>query len=97
MSDLISLVNSLRRPRLLLNAAKIGLRDYNQEKALKRISSTQSGSSPKATVCALINAEDTMEQARQSGDASYVPSKHVEVFIALLGEMRRLCQPPTAA
>ena len=97
MTDLIHAVNGLRRPRLLLNAAKIGLRDYNRARTLKRVAPTQNLTNPAGAVRALITAEETMEQARQARDASYTPSRHVEVLIALLAEVRALATPKLAS
>ena len=37
MTDLISLVHALRRPSLLIRAARFGLADYNRNRALKRL------------------------------------------------------------
>ena len=93
MSDLLNFVNSLRRPRLLLNAAKFGMSHYNRAKSLRRLAPSQNTTSAFDAVKALIATEDNLEQARQAGDASYAPSRHVEVLIALLAEARELRRP----
>ncbi len=93
MTDLISLVNALRRPRLLLRAAAHGLADYNRERMLKRLTRKPSVPGPKTAVLSLLSVEETLETARVSGDASYNVSRHVEVLIALLAEARLLAKP----
>lgn len=97
MTDPISFVNALRRPRLLIRAAMHGLEDYNRERVLKRLTRSPSVPSPKRAVTSLLSVEETLETARRSGDASYNVSRHVEVLIALLAEARQLAQPKLSA
>ncbi|MCP3972307.1 MAG: hypothetical protein GY717_18685 [Rhodobacteraceae bacterium] len=93
MSDLINFVNALSRPRLLVRAAKLGLADYNRARVLKRLTKSAVLPSPRAAVSKLLSAEESLENARQTGEASYTPSRHVEVLIALLAEARLLAGP----
>jgi hypothetical protein len=93
MTDLIQLVHALRRPSLLLRAARHGLQDYNRDRALKRLTRSQPVPSPKRAVSSLLSVEATLEEARQSGDASYNVSRHVDVMIALIAETRLLARP----
>ena len=37
MTDLLSFVSELRRPRLLIRAARAGVTDYNRNRDLKRV------------------------------------------------------------
>ena len=37
MQDLMTMITTLRRPRLLTRAAKIGARDYDRDRHLQRI------------------------------------------------------------
>ncbi|MCG6904204.1 MAG: DUF6477 family protein [Rhodobacter sp.] len=97
MSDLITFVQGLRRPSLLLGAARHGLADYNRDRVLKRLTRSASVPSPKGAVSSLLGVEATLESARRSGDASYNVSRHVEVMIALLAEARLLAQPKLRA
>ena len=89
--------SKLRRPRLLLQAAKLGQGEYNRDKVLKRVAPAQKALSPAGAVQALISVEDNLEQARRTGDATYQPSRHVEVLIALLAEVRQLARPAARA
>ena len=90
MSDLRTLVSALRRPRLLVRAARIGLQDYNRDRDLRRVIQTQSIPSPERAVSRLIEEEQTLETTRLDGDASYSVLRHVEVLIALMAEVRLL-------
>lgn len=93
MSDLLSLVEKLQRPSLLLRAARLGIKDYDRGRVLKRLTSTPKLPSPQRAVSTLLSVEEGLEEKRKSGDASYVPSRHVEVLIALLAELRLMVQP----
>lgn len=86
--DASTLTETLRRPRLLIKAALLGLRDYNRNRVLKRLISAPAAPRPGAAVTTLVCVEERLEAARRSGDASYTPSRHVEVLIALLAELR---------
>lgn len=93
MTDLLSFLHTLRRPQLLMRAARIGLSEYNRTRVLKRIAPSAADAAPASVLRTLIPVEEALEEARRSGDASYVPSRHVEVLIALLSELRRATQP----
>ncbi len=92
MQDLYDNVFTLRRPRLLIQAARIGLGEYNRCRVLKKLSKSSITPAPHNAVQALLPVEESLEDARRSGDASYSPSRHVEVFTALLAEARHLAQ-----
>lgn len=88
MSDYCKTLAALRRPRLLMRAARFGLGDYRRDRDLRRLIH-QSGS-PEVTVPSLLSAEEELEATRQAGDASYSVARHIEVLIALLAEARLL-------
>lgn len=97
MSDLINFVHALRRPRLLIRAASHGLKDYNRERVLRRLTPSPALPSSRKAVSSLLTVEETLETARVNGDASYNVSRHVEVMIALLAEARLLAKPKMQA
>ena len=97
MTDLISFVHALRRPSLLIRAARLGISDYNRDRVLKRLTRSTSVPGPKGAITSLLTVEATLESARQAGDAAYSVSRHVEVMIALLAEARLLAQPKLRA
>ena len=90
MSDITSILNAMHRPKLLLQAARFGLRDYNRERVLKRLTKSGAAPSPNSALNTLIPVEANLEDARRAGDATYSVSRHVEVLIAVLAEMRLL-------
>ncbi len=90
MTDSMTLLKSLRRPRLLIRAARFGIIDYNRDRDLKRLMKSSSTPSPASAVDGLISEEARLEEIRKSGDASYSVGRHVEILIALMAEARLL-------
>jgi hypothetical protein len=88
MSDPRSLLATLRRPRLLMRAARFGLGEYRRERDLRRFVSGPASS--EATVTSLISVEARLEETRVAGDAAYSVARHIEVLIALLAEAQLL-------
>ncbi|WP_432450104.1 DUF6477 family protein [Aliiroseovarius marinus] len=92
MSNASNLLSQLRRPRLLVRAARFGLVDYNRDRDLKKLMKSTFTPSPEHAVDGLLEEEARLEDTRRAGDAGYSVSRHVEVLIALMAEMRLLPQ-----
>jgi hypothetical protein len=92
MTDLLQLVCDLKRPRLLIRAARAGLVDYNRKRDLKRLMRTSEAPSPGRAVAALLAEEERLEDIRRRGDATYSFARHIDVLIAMMAEARLL--PP---
>lgn len=90
MTDITTLLSALRRPRLLIRAARFGLNDYNRDRDLKRLMKVSRAPSPARALDGLIETEARMEATRKAGDASYSVARHVEILIALMSEARLL-------
>jgi hypothetical protein len=88
MTDFRAILSNLRRPRLLIRAARFGMIDYHRERDLKRILGTPGPA--ERTMTELLAEEDRLEQVRCRGDASYIVSRHIEVLVALMAEVRLL-------
>ena len=91
MTDFRDLLKNLRRPRLLVQAARLGMADYRRERDLRRIAGTPAA--PDHALPALLDAEAALEQTRRAGDAGYDIARHVEVLSALMAEVRLLPAP----
>lgn len=81
-------ITAMKRPRLLVRAARIGAQTYRREADLDRLLRRC-----KVTRCArlldsLVGLEALQEARRKAGDAAYSVSAHVEVLTALLAEAR---------
>lgn len=94
MTDFRNSLNTLRRPALLLRAARFGLADYRRDRDLKRLLRQDATGGPEKTLPRLIETEEALEQIRQAGDARYSLSHHIEVLIALIAEMTLMAAPP---
>lgn len=90
MQDLISMLHAVRRPPLLMRAARIGAEDYNRSVHLPRLLGY--GMQPRhgTALIKLMEIEADLNSQRTSGDAGYSLIKHVDVLIAMLGEARIL-------
>ena len=94
MTDFHTVMSNLRRPRLLIHAARFGLPDYRRDRDLRRLMRTATLPSPARALPQLLREEESLEATRRAGDAGYSLIRHVEVLIALMGETRLL--PPRA-
>jgi hypothetical protein len=88
MSDPCLSLATLRRPRLLMRAARFGLGDYRRERDLRRL--LRSPEPPEHSLPQLMQVEERLEATRLAGDASYSVARHIDVLIALLAEARLL-------
>jgi Family of unknown function (DUF6477) len=90
MHDIRTFLSELRRPRLLVRAARHGLQDYRRERDLTRLVAAAPRQAPEATLDFLVETEERMEATRRAGDASYSIARHIEVLIAMMAEARLL-------
>lgn len=90
MPDLHTVLSTLRRPRLLVRAARIGLSDYNRKRDLARLTGQSPRNKTSIIIENLIAQEEHLEDSRRTGDASYRPAQHVEMLVALMAECRLL-------
>ncbi len=90
MTDFRNLLSDLRRPALLLRAARFGLSDYQRDRDLKRLLRQAAAGGPEKTLPRLIHEENLLEETRKAGDASYSLTRHIELLIALLAELNLL-------
>jgi len=90
MKDILGILNDLRRPRLLLRAARLGADEYSRDQHLKR--HLGYGALPRSgpALMRLLELESDINDKRRTSDASYSLVKHVDVLIAVLGEARLL-------
>lgn len=90
MTPDIDALSALRRPRLLVRAARFGLADYLRERDLKRAFPGAPVPPDGALVPELLKREADLEARRQTGAAGYSAARHVHVLTVLMAEARRL-------
>lgn len=88
MTDIQTQMSSLRRPRLLVRAAKLGLSDYMRERDLKRMFAPAAPPGPGQAMRPLLDWEAEMDAVRLEGGAAYSAARHVAVLTALIAESR---------
>ncbi|WP_323042209.1 DUF6477 family protein [Gemmobacter sp.] len=94
MTDPLSLFAALRRPRLMIRAARIGAADYRRDRDLRRLLGPAGASAPERALAALLDAEARAEATRMAGDAAYSIARHVDLLIALMAEARLVARRP---
>ncbi|WP_456390156.1 DUF6477 family protein [Profundibacter sp.] len=88
MTDLMSLLKNLHRPRLLIRAARFGMPNYSRKRDLQRLIRSSGMPSPAQAITKLMFEETILEDKRNTGDASYSIARHVSILIAMMGEVR---------
>lgn len=90
MSDILHRLDHLRRPRLLIRAARIGAEEYRRDIHLPRL--LGQGALPRhgLALARLMEIETVMNESRRAQEADYSTIRHVEVMIAVISEARIL-------
>ena len=86
MLDLQTRIANLRRPKLLVSAARFGLDRYNRNAALPRLLSGKLPERSGQAIMQLLEVEAELNEARRERAATYSCARHVEVLVALMGE-----------
>lgn len=94
MQDVLGTLSALRRPPLLIRAARIGLHDYRREVHLRRL--FRDGPLPQSglAVRRLLETEAMLDAERRLAATGYSPARHVDVLIAMMGEARAMHLAP---
>ncbi len=90
MKHVLTRLDSLRRPRLLIQTARIGAASYRRDTVLRRLLGAGRCPRPAEALTRLLEIEAELDAQRRGGDAAYAATTHVEVMIAMMGEARIL-------
>ena len=88
MTNLLTVLATLKRPRLLISAARLGAGQYRRELHLARHLDTSALPDSAAALAELIEIEAELDAARRARRADYAVARHVDVMIAIIGEAR---------
>ncbi len=90
MHTILTTLDKMKRPRLLIRAARIGTADYRRDVHLKR--HLGGGPLPRSEPALeqLVEIETEVNDLRLSRNAGYSAVKHVDLLIAMMGEARIL-------
>ncbi len=98
MQDLLSMLNTLRRPRLLIRAARLGAQDYSRGRHLQRLLGYGVLPRHAPALMRLIEIEGMLNEQRRKSDAGYSLPRHLDILIAMMGEAHLLrASKPTIA
>ncbi len=86
MQDLIGMLQSLRRPGLLIRAARAGLPEYRRTLHLQRLLGPGTPPRPGAALMRLMELEAEQDEKRRADHASYSIARHVELLAAMMAE-----------
>ncbi|QIE44399.1 hypothetical protein G5B38_01995 [Pseudohalocynthiibacter aestuariivivens] len=90
MNEIMHTLATLRRPRILIRAARIGAADYRREAHLRRYLGQGRLPRSDAALSDLVEMEAALENQRREDNAGYSASRHVDILIAMMGEARML-------
>ncbi|MEL6640889.1 MAG: DUF6477 family protein [Pseudomonadota bacterium] len=86
MKDINSQVMDLKRPKILVRAARFGLDDYMRERHLKRCLKKENLPSPGQALIALLDIEKQLNSDRATKSGGYQVAKHIDVLVAIMAE-----------
>lgn len=82
----------LRRPRVLIRAAREGQANWRRERDLRRVLRADTCPPPGAALSRLRAEEERLNADRLEGLAGYDMSRHILLMIAILAEMRAIVE-----
>ena len=90
MQDALTILHKLRRPKMLMRAAQIGVAEYKRVAHLPRLLGY--GRMPKQSeaILKLIEIEKNLKALRKAGEFADNLLRHIDVMIAIVGEARDL-------
>jgi hypothetical protein len=94
MTDPNAVLRAIRRPRILVRAARSGTADYQREWDLKRLLRLNNAARAELSLSTLVDEEARLEHKRVTGEATYSIQRHVAILTALLVEARRHAPAP---
>ncbi len=90
MQDILSMIASLNRPRLLVQAARFGVDTYSRLSHLPRLLGVVAPPRHGVAILRLLEIETVLNEKRLAEAADYSVARHVEILIAIMGEARQM-------
>lgn len=90
MNRLLIQVQNLKRPRILVQAAKVGAQHYQRKRYLRDHFGSAAPGTASNFVQELLAKENLHNQQRIEKSAHYRAGQHLEVMIALIAEAKLL-------
>lgn len=96
MHDIRANLDRLRRPPLLVRAARIGAATYDRARVLPLLLGVQPPPAPLPALRRLVEIEAGEEHDRRTRAAHYSAARHVTVLMALMAEAGSLADAPAS-
>ena len=90
MQDVLTQLSQLRRPTLLMRAARIGAADYNRRAHLGRLMGPATPRSTTHILIELMEQEAMLNALRLNAEAGYNLLRHIDLLIAIVAEANDL-------
>jgi hypothetical protein len=88
MQDIQSQIRQLKRPGLLVQAARFGLDGFRRSRDMARLLPDAAHVSCGAALMALLEAERQENDARTAHSAHYALIRHIQLLTAIMAEAR---------
>jgi hypothetical protein len=92
MLDIQSLIAQIKRPRLLVRAARFGLDEYRRDRDLLRTLGLLSVPRPGDALMQLMGLEEDLNRQRLAKDPLYSIAQHIDALTGIMSEARLLEQ-----
>lgn len=90
MQVTLNTLAALRRPRLLISAARFGIARYDREAFLERLFGIEIPAPGKSCLVSLLAFEAEIEKTRKSNAGTYCIAAHIEMLAAIMAESQIL-------
>lgn len=88
MIDIRTRLGQLKRPQLLVRAARHGVDSYRRARHLRNLLDIDDLPGHGDAIMQLFDLENTLNENRIAKNGNYSAARHVEVLIAISGEAR---------
>ncbi len=86
MQDILSQAMGLKRPQILVRAARFGLDDYRREPHLRRCLKIDEAPTPGKALVLLLDIEKQINSVRETNNGDYRAARHIDVLVAIMAE-----------
>ena len=90
MQDVLTMLDRLTRPKLLIRAARLGAENYDRDTHLPRVLGYGQVPRTADALLRLMQQEAAINSLRKTRDTAYSLSAHLDLLIAMIGEARIL-------
>ncbi len=86
MLDITTRLTQMKRPKILISAARFGLDEYTRGTHLARILKSDPAPKPGPAIMQLLEIESVLNEERLQKRSTYSVARHVDVMIAIMAE-----------